>query len=221
MAKTINDFISTFKTDIARQSRFDVNIPIPLTLLPLVGSARNLQYRCEAAQLPGRTFAPMEQKTYGPVEKHPYLTTYSDIDLTFIVSGDMNEKLFFDLWFDYINPMFNYNMEYKSDYSTILTVNQYDVSNQLTYSVNLFDAFPISMNQLDLDWNNENQHKLVVTFAYTYWQNNSLEAIALQLAEAGISGIAAGIGGLGGSATAAMGTSFNTIPNSLQTISYK
>jgi hypothetical protein len=27
---------------------------------------------------------------------------------------------------------------------------------------------------LDLDWSNDGVHKLSVTFAYTYWRNNSL-----------------------------------------------
>jgi hypothetical protein len=36
----------------------------------------------------------------------------------------------------------------------------------------LKDAFPINVNQLDLNWSNENFHKLNVTFAYTYWTND-------------------------------------------------
>ena len=73
MAGSINNFKSSFTKDLARPSRFDVNIPIPLTLIPYVSSAKNLVYRCENANLPGRTFATTEQK-FGtnPVEKHPY-----------------------------------------------------------------------------------------------------------------------------------------------------
>jgi non-ribosomal peptide synthetase component E (peptide arylation enzyme) len=51
--------------------RFDVNIHVPLTLIPYVTSAKSLTYRCETAQLPGRTFATTEQRTYGPIEKFP------------------------------------------------------------------------------------------------------------------------------------------------------
>ena len=57
MAGSINDFKSSFKGDIARPSRFDVSIPIPLTLLPYYSTARNLTYRCETTNLPGRTLA--------------------------------------------------------------------------------------------------------------------------------------------------------------------
>jgi hypothetical protein len=214
MAGNINDFKSSFKGDLARTSKFDVNIPIPLTLLPYVSSAKSLNYRCEATQLPGRTFGTLEQRTYGPVEKFPFMNTYNDIEMTFLLDDDMNQKVFLDAWFNYINPLYNYNYRYKSDYSTLMTVNQYDVTGALSYSVNLFDAYPVSMNQLDLDWAGEGVHKLSVTFAYTYWQNNSLQAIGMELVDAGINSVASLIpGGLGGSGLGQISSRFNSIPN--------
>ena len=190
MAGNINDFKSSFTKDLARSNRFDVDVTIPLVMIPYVTSARSLKYRCENAQLPGRTLATTEQKTYGPIEKHPYLNTYNDINLTFIVDDDMQQRILFDAWLNYINPSYSNNMRYKSDYATILKINQYDVTGQLTYSVNLYDAFPISMNQMDLDWSGDGYHKLNVTFAYTYWQNNSLQALGMQLVDYGINAVA-------------------------------
>lgn len=207
MAGSINDFKTTFTKDLARPNRFDVNIPVPLTLIPYVKNAKNLVYRCEHAQLPGRTLATTEQKIgSNPIEKYPYLTTYNDIDLTFIVDGDMNQKVFFDAWLNYINPTYNYNFRYKGDYTTVITVNQYDVNNQLSYSVNLFDAYPISMNQLDLDWSSDGHHKLSVTFAYTKWENNSLQAYGMQLIDAGLAYGADLMGGLNGGYSTENGT---------------
>lgn len=219
MARTINDFKSSFSGDLSRQNRFDVNIPVPLTLLPYVKAARNLTFRCENTNLPGRTLATTEQKTYGPVEKYPYLSTYNDIDFTFILDDDMSSKLLFDGWLNYINPTYNYNFRYKENYATTLTVNQYDVSNELSYSVNLYDAYPISMNQLDLDWNGDGYHKLTVTFAYTYWKNNSLQALGMDLLDAGIENIVTvGLGGLGGSPAGAISTGINSFLNSVETV---
>lgn len=216
MPRSISDFKSSFSGDLARPNRFDVNIPIPVTLIPYISTARALTYRCENAQLPGRTLATTEQKTYGPVEKHPYLTTYADIDLTFIIDDNMESKVFFDAWLNYINPMFNYNMRYKENYATTITVNQYDVRNKLSYSVNLYDAFPISMNQLDLDWNADGYHKLSVTFAYTYWKNNSLQAVGMELLDAGLNSVATSLGGLGGGPAGGIGIGFNSIAQSLE-----
>lgn len=215
MAGNINNFKSSFKGDLARTSRFDVNIPVPLTMIPYVSSAKNLLYRCESANLPGRTLGTLEQKTYGPIEKYPYLNTYNDMDLIFIVDDDMNQKVFFDAWMNYINPLYNYNFRYKGDYSTVVTINQYDVSGQLTYSVNLYDAYPVSMNQMDLDWASDGYHKLGVTFAYTYWQNNSIQALGMELVDAGLAAVSSMVGGLGGNAVGAATTRLNDVPNSI------
>ena len=194
MAGNINDFKSSFTQDVARPNKFDVDVTIPLVMIPYVSSARSLNYRCENAQLPGRTLATTEQKTYGPIEKYPYLNTYNDIDLTFIIDDDMQQKILFDAWLSYINPSYSNNMRYKSDYATILKINQYDVTGDLSYSVNLYDAFPISMNQMDLDWSGDGYHKLNVTFAYTYWQNNSLQSVGMQLVDYGINAVADMVG---------------------------
>ena len=187
MAGTISNFLSTFTSDLAKTNRFDVNVPIPIGLIQYVKNTRALNYRCETANLPGRTVATMEQKTYGPIEKYPYLSTYNDIDLTFIVDGDMNQKVFFDAWINYLNPTLSNNFRYKGDYATTLTINQYDQSNNLTYTVALYDAYPISMNQLDLDWSNDGYHKLSITFAYTYWKNNSIQGLGQDLIDAALS----------------------------------
>lgn len=214
MTRSINDFKNSFKTDLSRPNRFDVEIPIPLTLLPYVSSARNLTYRCENASLPGKTLATTEQKIgSSPTEKYPYQTNFNDIDLTFIVDDDMNQKTFFDAWVNYINPSYNYNFKYKGDYVTNIRINQYNVSNQLTYCVDLYDAFPISINQMDLDWSSDGYHRLNVTFAYTQWRNNSLQNIALELVESGIDSISNAFGGLGGTALGSATTGIDTLKN--------
>jgi len=188
MAGSITNFISSFQNDLARPNRFDVNIPIPLTLIQYRNISQRLTFRCENANLPGRTLNTTDQKIYNIVEKFPNQTTYQDMDMTFIVGGDMAEKQFFDAWLELINPTTNFNFKYKGDYSTSITVNQYDINNNLTYTIELIDAYPIAVNQLDLDWSNDGYHKLTVVFAYTYWKNNSLNNILQNALTAGIGG---------------------------------
>jgi hypothetical protein len=42
------------------------------------------------------------------------------------------------------------------------------------------------MNQLDLNWSDDGYHKLSVTFAYTYWKNNSLQALGMEILQSGL-----------------------------------
>lgn len=179
MSGSISTFKSSFTQDLARPNRFDVEISPPLSLLWNVGKFdnRKLKYRCEVANMPGRSLATMDRKTYGPIEKLPYLTTYNDMDLTFIVDDGMDIKNFFETWIDSINPRFTNDFGFKDEYSSLITINQYNAQNQKTYSVELIQAYPISINQLDLDWSADGFHKLTVTFAYTYWQKTDIVRI--------------------------------------------
>ena len=185
MAGSIAEFKASFRTELARPNKFDVFIPIPVGLAPYITISKALNYRCESTDLPGRAIATTTQKIYGPEEKFPYQTTYNDINLTFICTDKMEEKNFFDAWLEYINPSVTFNFKYKQKYAVNLRINQYNVRNKVSYSVDLVEAFPIGINEMPLDWSSDGYHKLTVTFAYTKWRNNSVQALAMQLLETG------------------------------------
>lgn len=172
----ITNFISSFAyTDLARTNRFDVLINAPERLRKYFNDMpRILSLRCEIAQLPIRNISVVEQK-FGnnPVEKHANMTNYSDMELTFIVSENMQEKYFFDTWLELVSPTETFNPEYKDVYTAPITITQYDLRNRVSYAVELVDAFPISTSQLDLSWDNDSTHKLTVNFAYTYWKQTT------------------------------------------------
>jgi hypothetical protein len=181
MTRSISEMLSSFKKDIARQSRFDVSITLPAVLfdkkLINYSDERLLTLRCDAAEFPGKTFATVEQK-FGtnPIEKYPYQVAHDDISLTFIISGDMQEKIIFDSWMKLIMPYNDFNPTYKytglvPNYVSEVTISQYNVTGDRVYENTLVDAYPISVNQLELDWSSDNFHKLTVLFAYTYWKS--------------------------------------------------
>jgi len=190
MAGNLNQFKSSFYTEVARPARFDVTIPVPIVLSPYVTAGRNLSFRCENAEMPGRTFETTERKIgSAPVEKMPYHTTYNEITMTFIVGDDMKEKIFFDAWQELVNPSSNFNFQYKANYAVDVSVNQYSSTNNLSYSAVLREAFPIAVNQLDMDWSNEGYHKLAVVFAYTQWQNNTVQSLGQSFVQAATTGL--------------------------------
>lgn len=187
MPSSIDSFRASFTTDIARPARFNVSIPIPLKLVAYRNIARTLEYRCEMAQFPSVSFATTQRKIYGPPQIQPYLKEYNHTNMTFIVTDSMNEKMIFDNWMELINPSSTYDFNYKSDYITPISINQYTVTDDLSYSITLVDAFPIDVGQLDVDWNNENgPHKLAVVFAYHYWMQNSFQALTADIVNSGI-----------------------------------
>lgn len=187
---TISDFKSSFNKDLARPSRFDVTIPVPIVLLPYLGDSRNLTFRCESTEIPGKSLATTERKIgSSPVEKMPYMTNYGEITMEFMVDDDMAQRNFFEAWMEVINPTTSYNFKFKSDYVVDIDINQYSVNNEKSYIVTLKDAFPIAINQMDLNWQSDNYHKLSVQFAYTEWMNNTSSAIGKSIVSQGLSGL--------------------------------
>ena len=161
-AGNLSDFVGTFKTtELARPNRFEVEI---------VGAPEYFKFRCETAELPGKTFMTHDQKIYGPTQKFPYQHQYNDINLTFIVSDDMGEKQWFNSWMNDVASLGTYDFNYKSKYARDVYIYQYSLINKKTQSVRLDQAYPIAINQLDLDWSSDGHHKLMVTLAYNYWE---------------------------------------------------
>lgn len=190
----VRDFVASFNKDLAKTARFDVFIPVPFVMAPFFSDmGTKLTLRCENTQMPGRTFATAERKIGSvPIQKLPYQTTYNDISMTFIVGGDMKEKLFFDQWQELMNPASNYNFRYKFDYTTEIAINQYDHQNNMVYRAVLIDAFPLAVNEMDLDWSSEGHHKLTVLFGYSSWQLGEIKGI---LENAGLNAIQTFLGG--------------------------
>jgi hypothetical protein len=185
LSKTgVRNFVDSFrKTELARQSRFEVVFTIPNQLTTQLNQDKNSPYyidsqdltlRCENAQLPSRTLMTTEQKIYGFTEKYAYESSYTDAEFTFYVSDNMKEKFLFDNWLNIVSPKNTYNMNYKSDYDTTVTINQYSLTGNYSYRTYLRKAFPIAVNQLDLDWSSDSVHKLTVVFAYSDWITEKL-----------------------------------------------
>lgn len=170
----IKDFLSSFTDDLAKPSRFEVIVKANHPILNSIMSSQDLSLRCENAVIPGRTLETADLRIYGPTEKFPYKTSYEDITLTFICTdGSLVEKQFFNQWMEIVNPSETWNFQYKSTYRAMITINQFDNSDNIIHSVHLIDAFPLAVNQLDLDWSSsDTYHKLSVVFAYTYWTEN-------------------------------------------------
>jgi hypothetical protein len=150
--------------------------------------------RCDSAILPGVTLIKEEairRYGYGPTETVPYNVNFGDFTLQWIVDNNSEIIDFFNRW---INIVVNhdskggadmspaegdrnqfgttyepYMVGYKDDYSNSkVSVFVYDRQLNTTVEYNIFDAFPISIQSVNLSWGDENQiMKYNVTFAFT------------------------------------------------------
>jgi hypothetical protein len=141
-------------TGPALASRFDVVIS-PQFSFSDIGNISDFTFQCDSAEIPGKSLATFDARTYGPSLKYPYQTVYNDLTLTFICMGNsalragpnmpsesdgnngLWERIFFERWMNYINPQttnlnYHYNLDYKDQYTGTIHIKHYDTDTELT-----------------------------------------------------------------------------------------
>ena len=144
-------------------------------------STYGIHMRAEATDIPGRNTATIESFTYGVPTKVGYRSSYADVNMTFILSEDFRERVFFDRWMDLITGYHTtpyittdqqksqYDIGYLKNYvADELTITQADENDPegWVYSMTLINAFPTIIMPLQANWQTVDIHKLQVTFSY-------------------------------------------------------
>ena len=142
----------------------------------LINIDNTFKFRCEKAELPGRTLATAEDVVGGgPALKLPYDVTYNDISLSIICSADMIERKFFEEWMDRIigrGGRTNAGLvSYYSDYAlgVSLKVEQLNEAGTTLIAYTLQDIYPTALTPMNAAWEENNTYqRFGVTLAYRY-----------------------------------------------------
>jgi len=178
MVNTIEQLKSVVskKHGMAQANMFQVILP------PIAGStlsANEINILCSAVTLPGRQIQTIDRLIGTVSEKVAIGSVTDDVSFTFKVLNDYGIKRYFETW---QNIAYNPNtlaMGYKSDYRKQVIINQFkkgqnvDVdtvnSASIIYECTLLEAWPISVNSIELNNDQDGLVEVVVQLAYTRW----------------------------------------------------
>lgn len=167
----LSDFIAEARTtSFARTNRFEILINTPPSLSRETSKLTSLY--AEQINFPPMIAGLRSYKVWGPSIHRPQSIEYGGEGITavFHVDRNMTVKKFFDNWVHSIVNKNDFTVGYLNEYATSIDINQLDEKNNITYSVKLYDAFPRSLNIMELNNQSQNQtHRLSVVFAYRYW----------------------------------------------------
>jgi hypothetical protein len=171
---TLINFLSqVLSKGFARPTRYEVNVLPPTGIINTLTNIRGASYKvnllCEMAALPQLNILTRNQRTYGPFTPKPFGVDYGGEALTmsFYVDQEMDVKAFFDSWMKIIVNPNTFNVSYMRNYTSNIIINQLNDIDQVVYRIMLEDAFPRTMNMLELNASATNQiHRLNVTFTY-------------------------------------------------------
>jgi hypothetical protein len=137
--------------------------------------------RSEQARIPGVTVVGSDNKRYGVGvnQKMPHNAQFTDISMTFLADQEGTIYRYFYSWINQIvdfNGSENYagrptyRVGYKDDYTTDIYIFVYDNYGNISKTITIIDAFPVSLNEISLDWNGSNTlMKINVNFSYREW----------------------------------------------------
>jgi hypothetical protein len=167
---------------LARVNRFEILIKPPRYTNKNINNqnARLVSLFAEVSNMPPINISVRPLKIYaGPTYQRPIGSEYGGdgISMTFHVDREMKVKRFFDDWMETIIDRNTYEVAFQDVYRTDITINQLDERDRITYGIDLLEAFPRSMNLMELNQSAQNQtHRLNVIFAYRYWRRTDIEA---------------------------------------------
>ena len=158
-----------------RTNRFLVRMATPLTMLNRSAINRNLEFWCDQVNWPGFLIGTHDVRryTYGPIEKRPHIPNFTQLQCSFINDSTGFVWDFFNEWMQSIIPHTTvgetisgmstpqngglvYELEYKNNYATDISIDVFDTFGTKTYSIVCREAFPVQVPDLPLNWGDTN-----------------------------------------------------------------
>ena len=167
------------KGSLALANRFSVQVIPPTTLYSEVPNG-SIDFLCHTAEFPGMTLATTEDRLYGIEIAKPYATTFEAVTLTFYVTNDFSTKIFFEDWMRFIQHPQSKNMRYYDDIVGSIEIYHYDEEcndpypGNHTYKTVLVEAWPLTIQEHELNWDNSEIMEIQVQLNYRDWNRTSV-----------------------------------------------
>jgi hypothetical protein len=162
----------------------------------LVNDPRDIAMLCESCSFPGRQLNSIEYELDGFRNqiKVPYTYSNEDITMTFHLTNDYYIKKVMDKWIGSVIDEKNHSLHYRNEYSKDLIIQQLNQKNQPIYGLKFENAFPLSINSVELsNASSDTTQKVQVTFTYDSYKPEG--GIASMVS--GTSGLLGGIANFG------------------------
>ena len=144
---------------------------------------RDVSFLCESCSLPGRSIATNDYTTWNSnAKKVPYGFINEDVTFTFILTQDYSMKRFFDNWMSNIIDFDTSRAKYLNDFVEDVNIIQMSKNGTPIYNVRLIDAYPITVNAIELSTASENTvQKLTVTLTYKNFKEEGLSDLVTNI----------------------------------------
>lgn len=137
---------------------------------------KGLRFRAQSADLPARQMVSVQRAFNGPHKLVPYSTIYSSSIIEFIETDDFKVRQLFDAWQDVIEGnQRNFVSEYYDNLISTFVVIAYNKKGKAVGKWTFYDAFPVSVNPSQLNWNQQNSFVIIpIEMSYFRWKYENI-----------------------------------------------
>ena len=172
--KSIKNFRDSLSGGLAKTNLMDVKFQAcnkMLTKSPWT-NLEFLSFKCESADLPGKTFETQKIKEYVIERQTPLGVSFSDLNLNFICSASMIERRFFDEWMEICIGNQSKRASYYNDIiSPQIEVSMYTgESNIKSCAFKFKNIYPLSVSSQSVSWGTSEVLRMTVNFSYEKWE---------------------------------------------------
>ena len=168
----LRDFVAVIaNTDVARSNRFVVEIQPPN--IPGLGikPQEQINLMCQDVTFPGQNIrTSTDDLRQGPTREIAQAVTYGSINMTFICTPGLPEKLFFEAWQKLMFNHITWQAKFYRSYIGQIKLRQLDRKDLVRYGIILYEAYPkIIMAQDYSNTASDTIQTLQVEFNFHHW----------------------------------------------------
>ena len=158
-----------------KSNKFSVEVTKPRSMLSSV-TADTINFLAKSASLPGKALATTNYRHGGQYDLVvPYETTQEPVTIKIMNTGNHTPRIFWNDWFNHIQNMNTYNMEYYEKFIGTVVISHYrdDEENinptRAAYQVTLHEAYPKGMSAIEVGWEAGEFQDFDIDMQYSWW----------------------------------------------------
>ena len=162
-----------------RSHKFIVEVTPPTSLNSSVNYS-TIEFLAMGASIPARTLATTSHRYGGQYALEvPYETTYENVALKFMNTNDWKPRTFWNDWFNHIQNMTTYNIQYYKKLIGTVKISVFDDEAAAPspglerFKVTLHEAWPKTISNMDLGWESSEISTFDVDMQYSWWTSES------------------------------------------------
>lgn len=141
-------------------NRYEVFVNGPVAI------SEKILFNCHRASIPAQSIGTFDHSVIGPMRKIPNLQIFDDLSTSFYVNNFLNEVNVMHQWMKLISGKNNFRIGYYNDLVSDMRINIYNLAGTKTAVVNIYEAYPIGISDVELSYAGQVPAEVTINWAY-------------------------------------------------------